>query len=38
VVKAVTQAAHTGQIGDGRVFVVPVDESYRIRTGERLND
>jgi nitrogen regulatory protein PII len=38
VVKAVTHAAHTGEIGDGRVFVVPVLESYRIRTGERLSD
>jgi len=38
VVKAVTQAAHTGEIGDGRVFVLPVGESYRIRTGERLTD
>jgi nitrogen regulatory protein PII len=38
VVKAVTQAAHTGEVGDGRVFVLPVGESYRIRTGERLND
>jgi nitrogen regulatory protein PII len=38
VVKAVTQAAHTGEVGDGRVFVLPVGESYRIRTGERLTD
>ena len=35
VVKAVVQAARTGEIGDGRVFVLPVAESYRIRTGER---
>jgi nitrogen regulatory protein P-II 1 len=35
VVKAITQTARTGEIGDGRVFVIPVDESYRIRTGER---
>jgi nitrogen regulatory protein P-II 1 len=28
------QAARTGEIGDGRVFVIPVLESYRIRTGE----
>ena len=35
VVKAVIQAARTGEIGDGRVFVIPVGESYRIRTGER---
>ena len=35
VVKAVTEAARTGEIGDGRVFVMPVERSYRIRTGER---
>jgi nitrogen regulatory protein P-II 1 len=35
VVKAIVQAARTGEIGDGRVFVMPVHESYRIRTGER---
>lgn len=33
-VKAIIQAARTGEIGDGRVFVVPVDQSIRIRTGE----
>ena len=31
----VVQAARTGEIGDGRVFVLPVLESYRIRTGEK---
>jgi len=35
VVKAIVTAARTGEIGDGRVFVMPVQESYRIRTGER---
>ena len=34
VVKAIIQAARTGEIGDGRVFVTPVTQSYRIRTGE----
>ena len=34
VVKAVISAARTGEIGDGRVFVLPVGQSYRIRTGE----
>ena len=34
VVKAIIQAARTGEIGDGRVFVIPVTQSYRIRTGE----
>src|SRR5205814_9805242 len=33
-IKAIIQAARTGEIGDGRVFVLPVAESYRIRTGE----
>ena len=35
VVKAIVTAARTGEIGDGRVFVLPVLESYRIRTGEK---
>jgi nitrogen regulatory protein PII len=34
VVKAIIRAARTGEIGDGRVFVLPVTQSYRIRTGE----
>lgn len=34
-IEAVVRAARTGEIGDGRVFVLPVDESYRIRTGEK---
>jgi nitrogen regulatory protein PII len=34
VVKAIMQAARTGEIGDGRVFVSPVTHSYKIRTGE----
>ncbi len=33
-VKAIIQAARTGEIGDGRVFVLPVAQSFRIRTGE----
>ena len=37
VVAAIIKAARTGEIGDGRVFVLPVLESYRIRTGEREN-
>ena len=32
---AVISAARTGEIGDGRVFVLPVLESHRIRTGEK---
>jgi nitrogen regulatory protein PII len=34
-IKAIVDAARTGEIGDGRVFVFPVLESYRIRTGEK---
>ncbi len=34
-IKAIVGAARTGEIGDGRVFVLPVLESYRIRTGEK---
>jgi nitrogen regulatory protein PII len=34
-IAAIIQAARTGEIGDGRVFVMPVDQAYRIRTGER---
>ena len=34
-IKAIVQSARTGEIGDGRVFVLPVAESYRIRTGEQ---
>ncbi len=34
VVEAITQAAKTGQIGDGKVFVTPVEHAVRIRTGE----
>jgi nitrogen regulatory protein PII len=34
-IRSIVEAARTGEIGDGRVFVLPVAESYRIRTGER---
>ncbi len=35
VIGAVLRAARTGEIGDGRVFVMPVEQAYNIRTGER---
>jgi nitrogen regulatory protein PII len=35
VIEAIATAARTGEIGDGRVFVIPVEQSYNIRTGER---
>jgi len=34
-VQAIIKAARTGKIGDGKVFVWPIAEAYRIRTGER---
>ena len=34
-VEAVQSAARTGEIGDGRIFVIPVEDTIRIRTGER---
>ena len=34
-IKAITEAARTGEIGDGRIFVIPVHDAVRIRTGER---
>jgi nitrogen regulatory protein P-II 1 len=35
VVEAIVGAARTGKIGDGKIFVLPVEEVIRIRTGER---
>ena len=37
-VEAIQQAAHTGRIGDGKIFVTSIDEVIRIRTGERGPD
>jgi nitrogen regulatory protein P-II 2 len=34
VVQEIIKAARTGEIGDGRVFLIPVEHSYNIRTGE----
>ena len=34
-VKAIQKAAQTGEIGDGRIFIIPVEDAIRIRTGER---
>jgi len=33
-INAIEQAAKTGKVGDGKIFVIPVDKSVRIRTGE----
>jgi nitrogen regulatory protein PII len=35
VLKVITETARTGEIGDGRIFVLPVDQGYNIRTGEK---
>ena len=38
VVEAIENAARTGRIGDGKIFVTSVEEALRIRTGERGSD
>jgi nitrogen regulatory protein P-II 1 len=35
---AIIKTAQTGQIGDGKIFIMPTDEAVRIRTGEKGND
>ncbi|NNE83137.1 MAG: P-II family nitrogen regulator [Alphaproteobacteria bacterium] len=37
-IEAIQEAAHTGRIGDGKIFVSTIDEAIRIRTGERGAD
>ncbi len=38
VIEAIEAASKTGQIGDGKIFVMPVEQSIRIRTGESGSD
>ena len=38
VVEAIRNAAHTGKIGDGKIFVIDIEAAVRVRTGERDND
>lgn len=38
VIEAIVNAAHTGKIGDGKVWVTPVETVIRVRTGERGTD
>ncbi len=38
VVSTITEAARTGSVGDGKIFIYPVASVVRIRTGERDND
>jgi nitrogen regulatory protein P-II 2 len=35
IVKAISGAARTGELGDGKIFVHPIAQAYRIRTGEK---
>ncbi len=37
-IEAIQRAAYTGRIGDGKIFVCPVEEAIRVRTGERGKD
>lgn len=37
VVDAITRGAQTGNVGDGKIFIMPLDETIRIRTGETGN-
>ena len=38
VIKAIRDAAYTGEIGDGKIFIFPLEDSLRIRTAERGED
>jgi nitrogen regulatory protein PII len=38
VVAAIVQSARTGEIGDGKVFVLPLEDCIRVRTGDRGED
>jgi len=38
IIAAIEKSAKTGRIGDGKIFVLPIEEVIRIRTGERGND
>tara|TARA_B100001123_G_C15145869_1_gene961492 strand:- start:46 stop:384 length:339 start_codon:yes stop_codon:yes gene_type:complete len=38
VVDSITESARTGKIGDGKVFVIPLEDAIRIRTGENGNE
>jgi nitrogen regulatory protein PII len=38
VVNAIKEYAATGQIGDGKIFIIPMERAIRIRTGEEDND
>jgi len=38
VIETIMNAARTGEIGDGKLFVIPIEESIRVRTGDRDED
>ena len=38
VIQTIRKSAHTGEIGDGKIFIIPLQDSMRIRTGERGED
>jgi nitrogen regulatory protein P-II 1 len=38
VVEVIETTARTGRIGDGKIFIIPLDEAVRIRTGEKGNE
>ena len=37
-IKAIIGTAATDKVGDGKIFILPVDDAYRIRTGEKGNE
>ncbi len=38
VTEAILSSAHTGKLGDGKIFILPIEEAVRVRTGERGKD
>jgi nitrogen regulatory protein PII len=38
VVQSIQKSAYTGEIGDGKIFILPLEDSIRVRTGERGED
>ncbi len=38
VINAIRESANTGKIGDGKIFVIPIEQAVRIRTGESGDD
>ncbi len=38
VISRIIESANTGKVGDGKIFVLPIEEAIRVRTGERGND